>query len=182
WISWTILCIQVPFTAAQVKILPKRFLKENKKETPIFSLLVSSLLMQTFIIIVAAADSVYMAAIEITGVMILPSYLFCGLYLTKIAFKREIPEKNNKQLRYYKVIGILSSLFCLWLIYAGGLLLMFITSLAYLAGIWWYIEARRENKKPEEKTFSRSGFLAATAIIIASTISVILLVTGIVKL
>ena len=180
WISWTILCVQVPFTAAQVKILPKRFLQENKKESPIFSLLISSLLMQAFILLVATAESVYMAAIEITGVMILPSYLFCGLYLVKIAFRGGIPLKERRHLRYYKLVGILSSLFCLWLIYAGGLLLMLITSVAYLLGIWWYIEARRENKKPEEKIFARLGFVAAVAIILASTVSVIILGLGLI--
>ena len=33
WIAWTLLCAQVPYTAAQVKILPKSFLRENKQET-----------------------------------------------------------------------------------------------------------------------------------------------------
>lgn len=181
WISWTILCVQVPFTAAQAKILPKRFLKENKKESPVFSLLISSLLMQAFIFLVATAKSVYMAAIEITGVMILPAYFFCGLYLTKIAFQGDIPVAERKHLHYYKVIGILSSLFCLWLLYAGGLLLLLITSIFYLLGIWWYIEARRENKEPEEKIFSRSGFAAAVAIIIASAISAVILSLGLIS-
>lgn len=181
WISWTILCVQVPFTAAQVKILPKRFLKENKKESPVFSLLVSSLLMQFFIFLVATAQSVYMAAIEITGVMILPAYFFCGLYLIKIAFRGDVPISERKHLTYYKAIGILSSLFCLWLIYAGGLLLLLITSIFYMLGIWWYIEARRENKEPEEKIFSRPGFAAAIAIIIASAISAVILSLGLIS-
>lgn len=181
WISWTILCIQVPFTAAQVKILPKRFLKENRKESPVFSLLISSLLMQAFIFLVATAKSVYMAAIEITGVMILPAYFFCGLYLLKIAYKGDVPQKDRKYLVYYKFVGMTASIFCLWLLYAGGLLLLLITSIFYLLGIWWFIEARKENKEPEEKIFSRSGFIVAVMIIIASAISTVILNMGLIS-
>lgn len=175
WISWTLLCIQVPYTAAQVKILPLRFLKENKKETPTFSLLVSTLLMQFFILLVATASSVYMAAIEIAGVMILPAYFFCGLYLTKIAFKGDVPDSERKHLPYYKFVGIVSSIFCLWMLYAGGLLLLLITSIFYLFGIWWFIEARKENKEPEEKIFSRSDFAIAAFIIVAAAASTVVL-------
>ncbi|MGL4293156.1 MAG: basic amino acid/polyamine antiporter [Bacteroidales bacterium] len=178
WLSWTILCVQVPFTAAQVKILPKRFLKENKKETPVFSLLVSSVLMQIFILLVATAESVYMVAIEITGVMILPAYFFCGLYLLKLAYKKDVPEENKKHLTTYRLVGILSSAYCLWLLYAGGLSLLLITSIAYIAGLIWYIEARRENKKPGEKTFSRPGFITAIILIVAAFVSLVALTLG----
>lgn len=178
WIAWTILCVQVPFTAAQVKVLPKRFLQQNRNETPMFSLLISTLLMQVFIIIVAAAQEVYMAAIQITGMMILPAYLFCGLYLTKIAFTEKLPGRSKGDLTFYKVIGICCTLFCCWLIYAGGLQLMFITSIGYLLGIVWYMEARRENKKDHEPIFTLQGKMAVAVIVIASIISIFLIASG----
>ncbi|MEG1616988.1 MAG: basic amino acid/polyamine antiporter [Bacteroidales bacterium] len=178
WIAWTILCVQVPFTAAQVKILPAKFLKENKKGAPIYSLLFSSILMQLFMIVVVTAQSVYMAAIQITGVMILPSYLFCGLYLVKISYDGSIRDKSKRALIGYRLTGILSSLFCLWLIYAGGLLLMLITSICYVIGIGWYIEARKAYKKSDEPIFSKKGYAAVGIFIGAAILSVFLLVTN----
>lgn len=178
WIAWTILCVQVPFTAAQVKVLPKRFLQQNKKESPVFSLFVSSLLMQFFIFLVVMADSVYMAAIEITGVMILPAYLFCGLYLLKLSFGKDLPLAFRSQRRFYRIVGSGCTLFCLWLIYAGGLLLMFTTSIFYLAGMVWFMEARKENKKPGEAIFTRLGAIGAIGILVASAISVWLIASG----
>ena len=70
WISWTILCVEVPFTAAQVKILPKIFDKENSAQAPVFSLLISSIVMQIFMFLVVSAKSVYLSAVDLAGVTI----------------------------------------------------------------------------------------------------------------
>ena len=68
--------------------------------------------MQVFMILVAMAKSVYDAAIDITGVMILPAYLFCGLYLVKASFtKGELKTTDAKKILQYRIIGIISSVF-----------------------------------------------------------------------
>lgn len=179
WIAWTLLCAQVPYTAAQVKILPKSFLRENKQETPIHALLISSIIMQVFMILVAMAKSVYDAAIDITGVMILPAYLFCGLYLVKASFtKGELKTTDAKKILQYRIIGIISSVFCLWLLYAGSLLLLLITSIFYLAGFYFYVVARKQNMEKGEKVFSRSERWLAIAIAVCSVIAVVLMAEG----
>lgn len=178
WIAWTLLCAQVPFTAAQVKILPKSFLRQNKQETPTYGLFISSVIMQVFMIMVVTAKSVYNAAIDITGVMILPAYLFCGLYLVKASYTGELKLKDKKKLLQYRLLGIVSSLFCLWLIYAGSLTLLLITSIFYLAGLYFYVVARRQNKEVGEKTFTNPERWLAWAIGICSVIAVILIAMG----
>lgn len=178
WIAWTILCAQVPYTAAQVKILPKSFLKENSKESPIYSLLVSSIIMQIFMFLVVTAKSVYMAAIDITGVMILPAYLFCGLYLVKASYTGELKVTDHKKLIQYRIIGIISSLFCLWLLYAGGLLLLLITSICYLAGVYFYVVARKQNRAPGESIFTNTEKILAIAILVCSIVAAYLIIIG----
>ena len=179
WIAWTLLCAQVPYTAAQVKILPKSFLRQNKKETPVYALLISSIIMQVFMIMVATAKSVYDAAIDITGVMILPAYLFCGLYLVKASYtKGELKVTDSKKLNLYRFIGIVSSLFCLWLLYAGGLLLLLVTSIFYLVGIYFYVVARKQNKEKSEPVFSRPETWLAVIIGICSVVAVVLMAEG----
>lgn len=178
WIAWTLLCAQVPFTAAQVKILPKSFLKQNKQETPIYGLFISSIIMQVFMIMVVTAKSVYNAAIDITGVMILPAYLFCGLYLVKASYTGGLKVANRKKLLQYRLLGIVSTLFCLWLIYAGSLTLLLITSIFYLIGLYFYIVARKQNKVAGEKTFTGGERWLAWAIAVCSVIAVVLIATG----
>ena len=179
WIAWTLMCAQVPYTAAQVKILPKSFLRENKKSTPIYALLISSIIMQVFMVMVAMAKSVYDAAIDITGVMILPAYLFCGIYLVKASFmKGELSTTDPKKIGQYRFIGIVSSLFCLWLLYAGGLLLLLVTSIFYLVGIYFYVVARKQNRAQGEPIFSHAERWLALAIAVCSVIAVILLIEG----
>ena len=150
WIAWTIICAQVPYTAAQVKILPKSFLKENKKQSPVYALFISTIIMQFFMIVVITAKSVYMAAVDLTGIMIIPAYLFCGLYFMKISFSKNAAKTfpKNKILKY-RILSTLATAFCLWLLYSGGLLLFFITSICYISGIYFFIIARKENRAEE---------------------------------
>lgn len=178
WIAWTILLAQVPYMAAQVKILPKIFDKVNKQDSPVFSLLISSLFMQLFMIMVVTAKSVYMAAIDMTGVMILPPYLFSGLYLFQAARRGELNLKNKKVIATYMFLGIVTALYCLWLIYAGGLKLIMITSILYLIGIFFFIKARHENMQKGEKVFSGAEKVIAAGLIILSIISVVLIIQG----
>lgn len=178
WIAWTILCAQVPFTAAQVHILPKVFAHENKHGSPVYALLASSILMQIFIFIVVMAESVYMAAIEIAGVMILPSYLFCGIYLFRSTFDGELHANNQHKLKRYRIIGVLTTIYCIWLIYAGGLELFFLTSIAYLIGVVFYIKARHEEVGNNAEIFTSGEKMLAMLIAVSAVISSILIASG----
>lgn len=178
WIAWTILCSQVPFTAAQIHVLPKFFARENKQGSPVYALFASSLLMQIFIFIVVMAESVYMAAIEIAGVMILPSYLFCGVYLFKSTFDRELHVNNQHKLKRYRLVGVLTMIYCTWLIYAGGLDLFFLTSIAYLIGVVFYIKARFEELGNYTGIFTFGEKVLAVVIALSAVVSCILIAYG----
>ena len=179
WISWTLLCTQVPFTAAQVKILPKKFMKVSKNGTPLFGLFVSSIIMQLFMVIATISKSIYMAALDMTSVLILPPYLFCGLYLWKATSKsNSIHSTSTRQRIYYRLIGIIASLFCLWLIYAGGLKLFMLCSIFFIPGIYVFYVARKENINPGEKVFKPFEKWIAAVLIILAIISVVLLAMG----
>lgn len=136
WVAWTLVCAEVPFSAARVGIFPRRFMRLNSHGMPAYGLCVSSIVMTLFLLLVMTADNVYMAALNITGMMILPCYLCSGLFLWR---------QSKGRLR---AVGIGSSLFCLWMIYAGGLNLLIQTSWFYLAGLWFYVRARREAGGP----------------------------------
>lgn len=132
WVAWTLVCAEVPYSAARVAIFPRRFLRLNRNGMPAYGLCISSIVMNLFLLLVMTADNVYLQALNITGMMILPCYLLSGLYLVKI---------SSGSARW---LGIGCSLFCLWTIYAGGLDMFIETSVFYLLGFGFYLLARRE--------------------------------------
>lgn len=166
WVAWTMVAAQTSYTSALVRILPREFSRENRHGAPSFSLLVTALLSQCFIFVVATAESVYLAAIELTGMMVLPAYLFAGLYLLK----------SRAGSRW---LGVGTTVFCCWLIYAGGLQLMLLTSLLYVAGIYFYYRARRQYAdSPLRTVFTPGERYIAVGICVAAVVSVGLLATG----
>ena len=134
WVAWTLVVAQVPYEASLVGILPSSFKRLNRHGMPAFGLFASSVVMELFLILVVMADDVYLAALRITGLMIIPCYFFTGLFLLKKARSGGM-----------RIIAIITSAFCLWMAYAGGLKDMFMTSVFYIIGTGFYIRARREN-------------------------------------
>ena len=140
WVSWTLVCAQVPMEAAQVGILPSVFKKLNRHAMPAFGLRVSSIAMNIFLFIVIMSDDVYMAALNITGMMILPCYLFSALYL----FKLGLHKANG--LRHTIPVALLCILSCLWMLYSSGPGLM-ATSIFYVAGTFYYFKCGHEKNR-----------------------------------
>ena len=160
WLAWTLVCAQVPYEAAVVRIFPRSFLRLNRHGMPGYGLLVSSVVMQAFLVMVMMADDVYMAALTVTGMMVLPAYLSGGMYLWKMSFRKNEIKKACKVSRLrYRIVGVLCTLYCSWMIYAGGLKLFMFTSVFYLAGIGFYFKARSERKEEGSLRFTRADFI-----------------------
>lgn len=140
FIAWTLLCAQTPFGAAEMHMLPTQFLKTNRHNVPYFGLCTSTIFMSLFIILVCTAPDVFMAALNLTTIMVLPAYAFSGAFLWKISIK-EIGVKRIK----YCFIGILCTLYCIWCIFAGGAPIFFASSILYVAGIYFYYVTWKQN-------------------------------------
>ncbi len=160
WVAWTLVVAQVPYEASVVGILPRRFRRLNRHKMPAYGLFASSLVMELFLLMVVMADDVYLAALRITGLMIIPCYFFTGIFLLKKATTWRV-----------RLLGIVTSLFCLWMAYAGGLIELMMTSGFYLIGIGFYIKARRE-KSPDAPLFTKKEKIGLIMLISASLISV----------
>ncbi|MCH5237853.1 MAG: amino acid permease [Muribaculaceae bacterium] len=189
WVAWTLVCAQTPYGAASVKILPKQFLKMNKHEMPAYGLVASSIFMTIFMILVCTAHNVYMAALNLTTVMVLPAYFFSGLYLWKAAASKKNllgPNLTGKQRNGDLWIGIICTLYCAWCLYAGGLLLLLVTSIFYLPGTYFYYLARRQ-QSPDHKITGKQLFKTYEwwifiGLIACTVVSIILLIMNKVNL
>ena len=100
------------------------------------------------------SDRIYLTALSITGMMILPAYLFTGMFLWKIS------RRNH---RAGVLTGAGCTLFCAWMIYAGGLELFLETSIFYLLGLGFYIKVLRE-QQADSPLMRRGHLLSAGSI------------------
>lgn len=169
WVAWTLVVAQVPYEAAVVRILPKVFLRTNRRGVPTFGLAASSVVMTLFIVVLIFAENVYIAAINVSGLMIIPGYLFTGLFLLKEGTRL----KENRMVFF----GAVTTLFCLWMAYAGGLMGMLMTSILYVAGLGFYVKARHENA-PGQPLFRPAEKRMLWLLCVAALISAGLLLCG----
>lgn len=175
WLVWTIMLAELPFAAAKGGTFPKAFAKENKNESPSFSLLISSIVMQIIMILVYFAHDAWTLMLDITGVMVLPCYIVCTLYLWKIAKKNDNYPKDIFASRKKAIItGILGTIYGVWLVYAAGLENMLIATVIYAFGIPVFMKARKESN-PNGKEFTKGEKKFAILLFILGIIGIIYL-------
>lgn len=163
-VSWTLVCAEVPYGAANAGIMPGRFKRLNKMGMPTRGLLLSSMVMQIFYLMVLTAGHAYLAALDVTGMMVLPAYLFSGLYLAKIASTWG-----------QRLLGWGCVAYCAWLMYAGGLNLLCETSIFYIGGLALYVKlCQRRGVAP----FTKGEKIMLAAIVACFAISLYIIFSG----
>jgi arginine:ornithine antiporter/lysine permease len=83
------------------------------------------------------AGSTYDTLLIIASEMILVPYFLVGAFVLKIA----IEERNRGSLLF---IGLGATLYGLWLLYASGLNYLLLSAILYLPGLYFYIQAKKE--------------------------------------
>lgn len=146
FLSWTLLAAEIPHVAGKDGTMPRFFARENARGVPVASLLVTNLLVQTFLFITLFAQSTYQALFYIASAAILVPYIFSGAYAAKLAMTGESYSAGEN--RYGPMlIGLLATVYGLWLVYAAGLSYLFMCAILYAPGIFFFIWARQENKQ-----------------------------------
>lgn len=139
WFAWTMVTAEVPFSAACHGIFPSWLAGSYNDKSTKRGLLASSVIMQAFLLLVVMAEDVYLYALNITGLMILPSYLFSGLFLVKMSFHDYrtglIGNNPRRHFAYALAIGIFCTIFCIWMLYAAGFELLLQALCFYIAGL-----------------------------------------------
>lgn len=174
WIAWTLVCAQVPYEAAKVKIFPKNFLKLNKKGMPSFGLLISTIIMQIFMCLVVTSDQVYLAALDLTSLMVLPAYLFTGIYLWKASRNGQLSKISNWR---YTLIGICATIFCSYIVFSCNWTLLIVSLIFYLPGTYFFIKARQQFAN-DEKVFTTTEKWIFVGLCVCSVLGIILLICG----
>lgn len=150
WFVWILLLTQMPLYAAREKLFPPSFEKKNKHGAPTVSLIWSGIIIQ---VVLAAAyflsGNAWDLLTSITSSMAAPCYLFCALFLLKIALIKDewIKTINAERLRARAlIVGILASVFGLFLVFAGNTLYLLIAFAIYALGIPFFLITRARYK------------------------------------
>lgn len=165
-LSWQMLATNILYLAANDKTMPKFLDKINAKLVPSRALLTSSLVLQFFITCAHFSGAIYLNMIQIATSLVLVPYLLAALF----AFKLII---TDKKIHYYELIkGVLAVCYAIWLVYAGGLKFLAISSIMYSVGILVFYKARREQG---QKLISNKFELIMLIIILATSLSLSIL-------
>jgi arginine:ornithine antiporter/lysine permease len=178
FLSWTLLCAEIPFTCGRDGTFPKWFAAENENGSPVNALWATNILIQIFLILSFFSKSAYQFFYFIASVAILPPYVLSGAYALKLALQGEGYGAGDRSRNWDLMVGGLATAYGLWLVYAAGLNYLLMCSVLFAPGILVYMRARRERgQSPFE------GFEYALAIFIAllAVVAAYLMWTGVIS-
>lgn len=136
WLSWTLFASELPFIAAKDKVFPKWLAKENKNNAPVNSLWLTNGLIQVFLLTLLFTETAYNFMFCLASSAILIPYMLSAFYQVKLT-----SGNSTKQL----IIGIIASIYTVWLVYAAGVDYLLLTMLLYAPGILLYKRSQKEN-------------------------------------
>ncbi|WP_317953247.1 arginine-ornithine antiporter [Staphylococcus sp. NWU MK-U1] len=169
WLGWTLLAGELPFIVAKDGLFPKWFAKENKNKAPINALLITNILVQIFLISMLFTDSAYQFAFSLASSAILIPYMFSAFYQLKYT----IEHKGHATVKQW-AIGIIASIYAIWLVYAAGIDYLLLTMLLYIPGLFVYRFVQHNNHKP----LTKGDYILFAVIIILAIIGITRLAMG----
>jgi arginine:ornithine antiporter/lysine permease len=174
FLSWTLFAAEIPYRAAREGMMPDLFATENEKGSPSGSLWITNILVQVFLVITLYSNSTYLALFYIASTAILVPYVFSGAYALKLAITGESYGADEGRGRDM-FVGIVATVYGIWLVYAAGPNYLLMCALLYAPGIlvyWWARNTR------SEKAFNATEAIIAAVIVIAAGIAAYWMWTG----
>ncbi|AWD32612.1 Arginine/ornithine antiporter [Candidatus Kinetoplastibacterium sorsogonicusi] len=150
FLSWTLLATEILFIAAKDEAMPKFLCYENKNQVPSTSLWMTNITVQLFLFITIFSKEAFILARDLTSSMNLIPYLLVAMYCVKLTAESnsiEYKSTENLQKRFDFFCGITSTIYATWLIYAGGLKFLLLSSIIYGPGSVLFIITRLELSK-----------------------------------
>ncbi len=175
YLSWTLLCAEIPFTCGKDATFPRWFARENAAGSPINSLWVTNGMIQLFLIVSLFSQSAYHFFYFIASVAILPPYVLSGAYAWKLAASGETYERAPAARRRDLIVGIIATVYGAWLVYAAGLQYLLMCAILFAPGILVYWKARSERGAT---VFTGLEMVLAVLLVVAALLAAYLIWTG----
>lgn len=168
-LSWLMLSAETLHAAAQGGAAPKWLAIENARGVPSSALWLTSAAVQLFLLVTLASESTYLSLVNLGTSMILLPYTWAAAHALGVAWRGEgygLADHGTR--RRDAAISLLALLYALWLVYAGGVKYLLLSSLLYAPGALLYAWARRSRGAA---VFSRAEWIGFAALLAAAAIA-----------
>lgn len=174
--SYTILCVDSAFGPAEHEAFPAILARKNKNGAPTWSVIISGLIIQLFIIIMYLNNATFQALYALSTSAIMVPYVLSAFYYFKVVMNGEDKEFEGGKRFVPWLIAIGASVYGFWLLYASGTTYILIASLLYAPGTIMYIYNRHKRGK---KIFDGIGsVIVCVVLVVADIISIVLTANG----
>ncbi|MGG0185484.1 arginine-ornithine antiporter [Bacillus rhizoplanae] len=171
WLGWTLLASEIPYLAAKDGVFPKWFAKENKNKAPVNSLWLTNGLIQVFLLTFVVSDQAYHFAFSLASSAILIPYAFSAFYQFKYSLQSEEKDRTKNI-----VIGLVASMYAIWLVYAAGLDYLVLTMILYAPGIFIFYKVQKQTNP--KQIFTRVELVSSIVIGALALFAIYQLATG----
>jgi arginine:ornithine antiporter/lysine permease len=169
YLAWTLLPAEILHAAGRRRTMPAFLAKENRNHVLVAALWMTSLVIQAFLLVTLFSKEAFTLAKELTTSMNLSPYLLVAGYGLKLASSGESYAGQYWARRIDFLLALAGCIYALFLVYAGGLhYLLMSTVLHTAATAWFYIAERRKGKRPVFSLRERGLF---TIVLVAALIA-----------
>lgn len=170
YVSWQMLCAEPIVLMARDGLLPARLGRTNEAGAPFAAQLVSTVVIQFFVIVFFANETSYNAMVQLATIMYLLPYIFSSLYLVTLCAR-----PKTRQDRRHLAVGALAFVYSVWLIYAADPVFVLFGALAVVPGMVVYIWNRRRRG---ERLFNTFEWVVVALVLVGAAFAVAGLVNG----
>lgn len=174
WLVSTIIAAELPAYAAQDHVLPHFFAGRNKDGSPINALLITACFIQVFLFLILQYKNIYILFADMSGIMVIPTYILSAMFLVKAGLKKQIYNNHSVARQMAIITGTIAALYCLWVIYAGNVHLLILSSVVYVIGLFFYWLTQHKLLTKEERLFSITDRYIVGLLIAAMLFSILL--------
>lgn len=189
YVSWQMLCAEPIVLMAHDGLLPHSMGHHNDNGSPVRAQLLSTLVIQFFVVVFFISSASYNAMVQLATIMYLLPYIFSSIYLVLLAvrgkglthphagtrFDNSGPAVSARDNRTHLVVGLIASVYSLWLIYAADPVYVLLGALAVVPGLVPYIWTRR---KQGDRLFNAFEWVVVAVVLVAAVIAVVGLANG----
>ncbi|BAN51304.1 basic amino acid/polyamine antiporter [Metapseudomonas resinovorans] len=175
YLSWSLLAAEVLYSAANDRVMPKLFARENHNQVPAGALWITNLVIQVFLLVSPFAEYAFLLALKMTSAMTLLPYLLVAAYGVKLAWTGQTYEGENRQRRVDLTRSAIAVVYAFGMIYAGGLKFLLLSALIYALGTLLFFQAKRDY---QERVFTLAEGVVFALITLAAGIGVFALASG----
>jgi arginine:ornithine antiporter/lysine permease len=175
YLAWTLMSAEVMYIPATNNDMPRFLRRLNKAGTPIVALVMTTLLIQVFLLITLTSDDALNFMLDLCTSLALVPYFLTAAYGFKITATGETYDDDAKARRNHRILSAIASIYTLFLVYAAGLKFLLLSCIIYAPAAVLYVMARRENNL---RLFSRAEAALFGALIVGGIAGVVGLATG----